>query len=242
MSGHNKWSKVKEKKGVADAKRSKIWTKIIREVTVSARMGGADAQTNPRLRKALDEARASNMPKDTIERALSRADKSDTAAYEELTYEGYGPGGVAILVDCMTDNRNRTIGDVRVAFNKNGGNLGSSGSVAFGFQKKGQLVFVDDDDKNAPSADELLEAGIEYGLDDVEEQDGARVAFCEVSNFFSLKDALERRGFKSDVAELVMVPGTRVKLNEEAQIEFEELVEALEDLDDVQKVWSNSEV
>ena len=244
MAGHNKWSKVKHKKGAADAKKSKVWTKIIREITVATKMGGEDPNGNPRLRKALDDARANNITKDTILRALERgAGKEGTADFEELTYEGYGPSGVAILVDCLTDNRNRTSGDVRSIFNKLGGNLGTTGSVRFGFKKKGQILFDKSDSKNKNlNEDQLLEIGLDKGLTDVSDEAEGFVVSCEPESLLELKEVFEKAGFVPVSAEVEMIPDVYVPLTGENAKTMMRLTEALEDLDDVQNVWSNEEI
>jgi YebC/PmpR family DNA-binding regulatory protein len=244
MAGHNKWSKVKHKKGAADAAKSKVWTKIIREITVAAKMGGDDQSANPRLRKALDDARAANITKDTIQRALSRSTgQGDGADFEDLVYEGYGPGGVAVLVECLTDNRNRTSGEVRSAFGKNGGNLGSTGSVAFGFKKKGRFYF----DKSAKgkgelSEDRLLAIGLEAGIEDIFEEKDVFIVSCEPESFMNLKDAFTSSGLVLVSSEIEMVPDVYVPLSGDQAKAFLKLVDVLEELDDVQNVWSNEDI
>lgn len=244
MAGHNKWSKVKNRKGAVDAKRSKIWTKIIREITVASRMGGEDPANNPRLRKALDDGRAANMPKDTVARAISRgAGGQDTTNYEELVYEGYGPRGVALIVECMTDNRNRTSGEVRAVFTKTGGNLGTSGSVMYNFKKKGQLLY----DKIQPNQkviteDALLEVGLEAGASDIADEGESFLVSCEPENFHMVKDTLAKAGFESSSAEVAMVADNLVTLTGDDARTFVKLVDNLEDLDDVQHVWSNADI
>lgn len=240
MAGHNKWSKVKHKKGAADAAKSKVWTKIIREITVAAKTGGDDPAANARLRKALDDARAANITKDTITRALQRSSgASDGADFEELVYEGYGPGGVAILAVCLTDNRNRTSGEIRAAFNKNGGNLGATGSVAFGFKKKGRFYFEKD---GKVSEDQLLGVGLEAGLEDIEEQSDVFIVSSEPEAFMTLKDAFTAAGLHPASAEIEMVPDVYVPLAGDQAKAFLKLVDVLEDLDDVQHVWSNEDI
>ncbi len=239
MAGHNKWSKVKHIKGAADAKKSKVWTKILREISVAARLGGVDPASNPRLRKALDDARSNNLSKEPVQRALAKASgKEDDSNYEELTYEGYGPAGVAILVSCLTDNRNRTYGEVRVAFNKNGGNLGTPGSVAFGFQKKGQIL-IDKSENKSLSEDQLLEWGLEAGLDELSEEPEGFSITCEPDAFLTLKGTLENHGLKFASADIAMLPTTPVETSEETSAILEKIVDCLEDLDDVQKVWTS---
>ncbi|MEE4361598.1 MAG: YebC/PmpR family DNA-binding transcriptional regulator [Pseudomonadales bacterium] len=238
MAGHSKWANIKHKKAAQDARRGKLWTKLIREITVAARVGGApDPADNPRLRAAVDKAMGANMPKDTIERAIQRgAGGADGDQVEELTYEGYGPGGVAILVEAMTDNRNRTVADVRHAFSRHGGNLGTDGSVAYLFTKRGTLSF-------APGADEdaLLEAALEAGADDVEvHADGAIQVVTTPEAFGAVSDALAARGLEPDDAEVSMVPASWSELDADTSRTVMKLVEALEDLDDVQNVYSNA--
>lgn len=241
MAGHNKWSKIKHKKGAADAKRSKVWTKIIREITISSRMGGEDPGTNPRLRKAIDDARSANMPKDNIQRAISKGSGGEGENLEELTYEGYGPGGVAIVVECMTDNRNRTLGDVRTIIQKKGGNLGATGSVLFSFHKKGQFVF-DSSAKNAPSEDMLLEIGLEHGIEDVALEDGSLVVTCSVENYLGLKDAFTKAGLNPETSELTMIPDNLIEVSGDNAKKLLAMIDGLEDLDDVQNVYSNMDI
>jgi YebC/PmpR family DNA-binding regulatory protein len=239
MAGHNKWSKIKHKKGAADAKRSKVWTKIIREITISAKMGGEDPGCNPRLRKAIDDARGANMPKDNVTRAISKASTTDTSTLEELVYEGYGPGGVAIIVECLTDNRNRTGSDVRTIIQKKGGNLGTPGSVMFGFQKKGQ-IFVE---KKAGVSDEkLLEAGLEHGIEDVAEEDEGFLITCAPENYLPLKDALEAAKFEISDAEVTLVPDNQIKVSGDNAQKLIAMIENLEDNDDVQNVYTNMDI
>lgn len=244
MAGHNKWSKIKLKKGVADAAKSKTWTKNIREITMAAKLGGNDPGINPRLRKALDDARAANITKDTIQRALTRASgPSEGADFEELVYEGYGPAGVAVLVECLTDNRNRTSGDVRAAFGKNGGNLGTTGSVAFGFKKKGQFYFEKPaKGKGEITEDRLLSVGLDAGIDDVVDEGDTLLVSCEAESFMAVKDAFEASGLVAESAEIEMVPDVRVAISGDHARIFLKLVNALNDLDDVQNVWSNEDI
>jgi YebC/PmpR family DNA-binding regulatory protein len=241
MAGHNKWSKIKHKKGAADAKRSKIWTKIIREITISSRMGGEDPGSNPRLRKAIDDARAANMPKDNIQRAISKGTGGESENLEELTYEGYGPGGVAIIVECMTDNRNRTLSDVRSAIQKRGGNLGASGSVLFGFNKKGQITFEKEDNKNL-SEDTILELGLEYGLEDLEDDGDTFIIRCAPENYLALKEAFVKADLVVGTSELTMIPDTYVRVSGDNADKLIAMIDALEDLDDVQNVYTNLDI
>lgn len=238
MAGHSKWANIKHKKAKQDAKRGKIFTRLIREITVAARMGGGDAGSNPRLRAAIDNALSNNMTKDTIERAVSRgAGDNDADNYEEVRYEGYGPGGVAVMVDCMTDNRNRTVAEVRHAFSKSGGNLGTDGSVAYMFTKRGVLQF-------APGVDEdaLMEAALEAGADDIliDDEGGAEV-LTDPDEFMVVKDALTAAGFTADMAEVTMRPDTPAPIEADDAEKVVRLLDMLEDLDDVQQVYSNAD-
>jgi YebC/PmpR family DNA-binding regulatory protein len=237
MAGHSKWANIKHKKAATDAKRGKIFTRLIREITVSARMGGADPSMNPRLRLAIDKATDQNMPKDTIERAAKRgAGDLEGVAYEEIRYEGYGIGGAAVIVDCMTDNRTRTVADVRHAFSKYGGNLGTDGSVAFLFKHCGQLVFAPGTDENA-----LTEAALEADADDViPNDDGSIEVVTGPYAFTAARDALAKAGFKPEFAELTMKPSTEVELEGEDAARMQKLLDALEALDDVQEVHTNA--
>jgi YebC/PmpR family DNA-binding regulatory protein len=242
MAGHNKWSKIKHKKGAADAKRSKVWTKIIREITISSRMGGEDPGSNPRLRKAIDDARAANMPKDNIIRAINKGQGSEGDNLEELTYEGYGPGGVAIVVECMTDNRNRTLSDVRTAIQKRGGNLGASGSVLFGFSKKGKISFEKEANKQKNlSEDSLLEIGLEHGVEDISDEGDAFVVTCAPENYLNLKEAFESAGLIAS-GELTMIPDNYVRVSGDSADKLVAMIDALEDLDDVQNVYTNLDI
>ena len=242
MAGHNKWSKVKHKKAAADSKRSKVWTKIIREITVASRTGGSDPGANPRLRKAIDDARSANMPKENVLRAISKGSGDEGDNMEELVYEGYGPGGVAIVVECLTDNRNRTLSDVRTAIQKRGGNLGATGSVLFGFHKKGLFFFEKAKNKAGLTEDALLEVGLETGIEDVtEEEDGFSVT-CSVENYLGLKDAFTKSGFIPETSELTMIPDNLVPISGDNAKKLVAMIDALEDLDDVQNVFSNMDM
>jgi YebC/PmpR family DNA-binding regulatory protein len=236
MAGHSKWANIKHKKAAQDAKRGKVWTKLIREITVAARVGGGEIADNPRLRLAVDKAYGANMPKDTVERAITRgAGGGEQDNVEELTYEGYGPGGVAILVEAMTDNRNRTVAEVRHAFSKHGGNLGTDGSVAYLFNKRGTLSF-------APGADEdaILEAALEAGAEDVEtNEDGSIDVVTAPEAFSDVKAILESKGLEPEHAEVAMVPDTYAEVDAETSETVLRLIDVLEDLDDVQNVFSN---
>ncbi|WLI88237.1 YebC/PmpR family DNA-binding transcriptional regulator [Massilia sp. R2A-15] len=237
MAGHSKWANIKHKKAATDAKRGKIWTRLIKEITVAARMGGADVDANPRLRLAVDKAADANMPKENVTRAIQRGSGSlEGVNYEEVRYEGYGIGGAAIIVDCMTDNRVRTVAEVRHAFNKHGGNMGTEGSVAFMFKHCGQLMF-------APGVDEdkLMEAALEAGADDViQDEEGGFEVLCDPFSFAGVKDALEKAGFKAEVAEIIMKPATETVFTGEDAIKMQKILDALENLDDVQEVYTNA--
>ena len=237
MAGHSHWANIKHKKAATDAKRGKIFTRLIREITVSARMGGGDASMNPRLRLAIDKAMDQNMPKDTIERAAKRGSgELEGVAYEEIRYEGYGITGAAVIVDCMTDNRTRTVADVRHALSKHGGNLGTDGSVAFLFKHCGQLVFAPGTDENA-----LMEAALDAGADDViNNDDGSIEVITGPYAFAAAKGALAKAGFKPEFAELTMKPSTEVELEGDDAARMQKLVDALESLDDVQEVHTNA--
>ncbi|NKI16698.1 YebC/PmpR family DNA-binding transcriptional regulator [Spongiibacter sp. KMU-166] len=239
MAGHSKWANIKHRKAAQDAKRGKIFTKLIRELVVAARAGGPLPEDNPRLRAAVDKALGANMKRDTIDKAIARgAGNAEGDNYDEITYEGYGPGGVAIYVECMTDNRNRTVAEVRHAFSRRGGNLGTDGSVAYLFTRLGQLVF-------APGVDEeqLLELALEAGAEDVIlHEDGSAEVLTPWESFHSVKDALEAAGLASDSADIVMQPGTTVVLDRAGAESVLGLIEMLEDLDDVQNVYSNAEI
>ncbi|AFY21491.1 MULTISPECIES: YebC/PmpR family DNA-binding transcriptional regulator [Pseudomonas] len=239
MAGHSKWANIKHRKERQDAKRGKIFTKWIRELTVAARQGGGDPGSNPRLRLALDKALGANMSRDIIDRAVARGTgAADTDDVVELTYEGYGPGGVAVMVECMTDNRNRTAAAVRHAFSKCGGNLGTDGSVAYLFERKGQISFAAGVDEDA-----LMEAAMEADADDVvTNEDGSIDVFTSFAGFYSVRNALEAAGFKGDDAEIVMLPTTSAELDLEGAEKVLKLIDMLEDLDDVQNVYSNAEI
>ncbi len=238
MAGHSKWANIKHRKAAQDKKRGKLYTKLIREITVGARMGGGDVNDNPRLRAAVDKALAANMPKDTIERAIQRgAGGGDGSDVEELVYEGYGPGGVAILVEAMTDNRNRTVAEVRHAFSKYGGNLGTDGSVAYLFNKQGMINF-------APGADEeqVMDLALEAGAEDIDvEDDGALSVTTPWEALSEVSDALKAGGIEPDNAEVTMVASTTTECDEALAVKVLKLIDALEDLDDVQEVYSNGD-
>jgi len=237
MAGHSKWANIKHKKAATDAKRGKIWTRLIKEITVAARMGGGDANTNPRLRLAIEKAADANMPKDNVNRAVQRGSGGlEGVNYEEIRYEGYGISGAAIIVDCMTDNRVRTVAEVRHAFSKFGGNMGTEGSVSFMFKHVGQFLF-------APGVEEdkLMEAALEAGADDVlADDEGGFEVLCDPNAFAGVKDALEKAGFKADSAEVIMKPDTETVFTGEDAARMQKLLDALENLDDVQEVYTNA--
>jgi YebC/PmpR family DNA-binding regulatory protein len=240
MSGHSKWSTIKRKKGAADAKRGKLFTKLIREIATAARLGGGDPEANPRLRLVVDKARAANMPKDNIERAIQKGlGGGDSEAYEEVVYEGYGPGGAAILLQTLTDNRNRTVSEVRHVLTKHGGNLGSSGCVAYLFEKRGLITF---DRSELDDADSLLEAALEAGADDAVESDDTIDVVTAPTEFDAVKTGLQQAGFAPAAAEVTMEPSTTVKLEGEEAERMLRLSDALEDLDDVQAVYANFDI
>lgn len=240
MAGHSKWANIKHRKAKQDAVKGKLYTKLIREITVSSRLGGGEADSNPRLRAALDKALGANMSKDVIDRAIKRGvgglEGSDV---EEVRYEGYGPGGVAVMVDCMTNNRNRTVGDVRHAFTKCGGNLGTDGSVSYLFTKLGQITF-------APGADEerIMELALEQNADDVVVNDDKSIEVTvSPENFMAVKDAMTAAGFQPAYAEISMVAATQVPITDKDSAEkFMRMIDMLEELDDVQEVYSNADV
>jgi len=237
MSGHSKWSTIKHKKGAADAKRGRLFTKLIKEITMAARLGGGAPESNPRLRKAIDDAKAVNMPADNIKRGIQRGTgELPGVNYEEVTFEGYGPGGVAVLVEAMTDNQNRTLPEIRTIFSKNGGNLGQSGSVRFLFQKKGYLAI----EKDKASEDDVMEAAIEAGADDVTTTDQYHEVMTEPEAFNAVKTRLEEKKIPIAVSELSMIPTTEVDLDQRKGDQMMRLMEALEDHDDVQHVWANA--
>jgi YebC/PmpR family DNA-binding regulatory protein len=239
MSGHNKWSTIKHKKGAADAKRGKIFTRIIKEMTIAARLGGGDPDANPRLRAAVAEAKANNMPKDNIERAIKRGTgELEGATYEEVTYEGYGPGGVAIIVEALTDNRNRTASDVRAAFTKHGGNLGESNSVSFMFDRLGQVIYP----AGAATADARFEAAVDAGADNVDSGADEHVVTCAPEALNAVRDALEQRFGAPAAAKLIWKPKTAAPVEGDAAEALFKLLETLEDSDDVQNVFANFDV
>jgi len=239
MAGHSKWHNIQHRKKAQDAKRGKIFTKLIREITVAAKMGGADADANPRLRSAIDKALGANMTRDTIERAVKRGSgAADAENFEEIRYEGYGPGGVAVMVDCLTDNRNRTVSDVRHAFTKHGGNLGTDGSVAYLFSQLGLLLYELGTDE-----DTLMEAALEAGAEDVvTAADGSIEVTTGVENYLEVKQAMIDAGFIPASAELTQKAATDVELDADGAMKLLKLVDVLEDLDDVQNVYTNADI
>ena len=237
MAGHSKWANIQHRKGRQDAKRGKIFTRLIKEVTVAARMGGGDPDMNPRLRLAVDKATDNNMPKDNIERAIKRGSGGmDGANYEQIRYEGYGANGAAVIVDTLTDNRTRTVAEVRHAFTKYGGNMGSEGSVAFLFKHVGQLVFAP-----GTSEDRLMEAALDAGADDViTSEDGSIEVLTGPYEFTKVRAALEKAGFKAEIAEVTMKPSNETELSGEEAEKMQKLIDALESLDDVQDVYTTA--
>ena len=239
MAGHSKWANIKHRKAAQDAKRGKIFTKIIREIVVAAKSGGPNPEDNPSLRAVIDKALGANMKRDTVEKAIARgAGNADGDNYDELTYEGYAPGGVAVLVECLTDNKNRTVAEVRHAFNKSGSELGTSGSVAYLFEKKGQLIFSSDIDE-----DLLMEEALEAGADDiVNHDDGSFEVLTSVEDFMPVKEALSQKELHAEVAEIAMIPSIHIDLDVETGVKVLRLIERLEDLDDTQNVYSNANI
>ena len=239
MSGHSKWHSIKHKKGATDAKRGKLFTKFIKEITVAARTGGGDPDANARLRKAILDAKAGNMPNDTIDRAVRRGTGAEEGVtYDEITYEGYGPGGVAMLIEAMTDNRNRTVAEIRHIFSKNGGNLGESGSVGWLFEKKGYIVV----DKAAKPEEELFDIAIEAGADDLRDDEDNFEIITSPEKFEGVQTAIKSAGIEPQLAEVSMVPQTYVKLEGGSAQTMLRLMEAMEDHDDVQKVYANFDI
>jgi len=239
MAGHSKWANIQHRKGAQDKKRGKLFTKLIREISVAARMGGSDIEANPRLRLAVDKARAQSMPKDKIERAIKRgAGEVEGEEYQEMRYEGYGPGGTAVMVDCLTDNRNRTVADVRHAFSKHGGNLGADGSVGYLFDQVGQLLYPAGSDEDA-----VMEAAIEAGAEDViVDKDHSIEVLTDPAEFEKVRDRMTGAGLEPESAQVTMRASTDSKLEVNEAASMVKLLEALEDLDDVQEVYSNADI
>ena len=239
MAGHSKWANIKHRKASQDAKRGKVFTKLIRELMVAAKNGGGNPDDNPSLRAVFDKALGANMKRDTVEKAIARgAGDTEGDNYDELTYEGYGPGGAAILVQCLTDNKNRTVAEVRLAFSKAGCELATSGSVAYLFEQKGQLIFSDE-----VNEDQLMEEALEAGAEDIiNHEDGSFEVLTSPSDFIQIKEMLENKNLKADAAEIAMLPSTQADLNIETAVKLLRLTERLDDLDDTQNVYINAEI
>jgi YebC/PmpR family DNA-binding regulatory protein len=239
MAGHSKWANIQHRKSRQDEKRGKVWTRVIREIMVAARQGGGDLSANPRLRLAVEKAKAANMPADTIKRNIDKATGNlEGVQYEEIRYEGYGIGGAAVIVDCMTDNRVRTVAEVRHAFSKHGGNLGTEGSVAFQFKHCGQFVFAP-----GTSEDKVMEVALEAGAEDVlTDDDGSIEVLCAPADFEAVQQALQAAGLQAEVAEVTMRAENTVALEGEDAARMRKLLDVLEDLDDVQEVYHNAEI
>ncbi|HEU4709362.1 MAG TPA: YebC/PmpR family DNA-binding transcriptional regulator [Methylophilaceae bacterium] len=237
MAGHSKWANIQHRKGRQDARRGKIFTKLIKEITVSARMGGGDLNFNPRLRLAIAQAKEENMPSDNIDRAIKRGTgELEGVNYEEVRYEGYGVGGAAVMVDCLTDNRNRAVADVRHAFTKYGGNLGTDGSVAFLFKHCGSLIFAP-----GTNEDQVMEAALEAGAEDViSDEDGSIEVVTAPNDFATVKESLEKAGLKAMHSEVTMKPLNETELSGDDAVKMQKLLDALEDLDDVQEVYTSA--
>ena len=239
MSGHSKWSTIKHKKGAADKKRGKIFTKLIKEITVAARMGGGDPEANPRLRQALAAAKAQNMPKENFERAVKKGTgELEGVSYEEIIYEGYGPGGVAVLVECLTDNRNRTIADVRYMFSKAGGNVGTDGCVAWMFDKKGLIAVA----KDAVDEDTLMEVALDAGAEDIRDEGDVFEVITEPAEFEAVHKAVEKAGIACQMAEITMLPQTMTEVTGKEAEQMIRFMDALDDCDDVQKFYTNADI
>jgi len=239
MSGHSKWSTIKRKKGVTDAKRGALFTKLIKEITVAARAGGEDINSNPRLRTAVLKAKASNMPNDNIDRAIKKGvGNVDGVVYEEIRYEGYGPGGVAIMVDCITDNKNRTTPEIRAIFGKNGGNLGESGSVNYLFERKGMFVV----EGGSTNEDELMEMLLDFDVEDIKTEDGNIVITTSPEGYVDVSDFFEKKKFNLIMNQLTYIPKTTVALDETKAAQCLKIMEQLEDQDDTQEVYSNYDI
>ena len=239
MAGHSKWANIKHRKAAADAKKGKVFTRLIKEITVAAKLGGGDPNTNPRLRLAMDKAREANMTKDSVQNAIKRGSgQLDGVSYEEVRYEGYGAGGAAVMVDCLTDNRTRTVAEVRHAFTKNGGNVGSDGSVAYLFKHCGQFLFAP-----GTSEDQVMEAAIDAGAEDVaRNEDGSVEVVCAPADFAAVSAALAKAGLKPELAEITMKPTTEAALAGDEAARMRQLLDALENLDDVQNVYTTAVV
>jgi YebC/PmpR family DNA-binding regulatory protein len=239
VAGHSKWKQIKHKKAATDTKRGAMFTKLIRAITVAARSGGGDINFNPRLRLAVDTAKSASMPAENIDRAIKKGTgELEGVQYDEISYEGYGPGGVAIFIETMTDNANRTVSEVRHVLSRNGGSMGASGSVAWQFERRGQLYI----DASKYDEESTLEAALEAGAEDLTSEDGTYIVSTEVSAFHAVQHALAERGIKVEEAEIAMVPKTTVKVEGDDALKLVKLLEAVEDLDDVQKVYSNADI
>jgi YebC/PmpR family DNA-binding regulatory protein len=239
MAGHSKWANIKHRKAAADAKKGKVFTRLIKEITVAAKLGGGDPNTNPRLRLAMDKAREANMTKDSVQNAIKRGSgQLDGVSYEEVRYEGYGTGGAAVMVECLTDNRTRTVAEVRHAFTKNGGNVGSDGSVAYLFKHCGQFLFAP-----GTSEDKVMEAAIDAGAEDVvRNDDGSVEVICAPADFAAVKEALDKAGLRPELAEITMKPTAEAALAGDDAARMRQLLDALENLDDVQNVYTTAVV
>ena len=239
MSGHSKWSTIKHKKGAADKKRAKIFTKLIKEITVAARMGGGDPESNPRLRHAVASAKAQNMPKDNVERAIKKGTGDmDGVNYEEIIYEGYGPGGVAVMVECLTDNKNRTIADVRFIFNKAGGNVGTDGCVAWMFDKKGLIVIS----KENADEDTLMEVALEAGAEDIRDEDEVFEVLTAPEDYDAVKDAIDAAQIPCESAEISMIPQNTTAVEGKEAEQMVRFMDALDDCDDIQHFYTNADI
>ena len=239
MSGHSKWSSIKHKKGAADARRGKIFTKLIKEITVAARMGGGDPDGNPRLRTAIAAAKAENMPKENIERGIKKGTgELEGVTYEEASYEGYGPGGVAVLIDCLTDNRNRTVADIKHLFERHGGNLGEPGCVSYMFEQKGLIVF----DKNTVSEEQIFDLALESGADDVNEEETEYEVVTRPSKFEPVRKAVDAAGLPYTYSEITKIPKSTVKVEGKKAQQMLSLMQGLEDHDDVSHVYANFDI
>jgi len=239
MAGHSKWANIKHRKARQDAKKGKVWSKCSRAIIMAARNGGGDPDTNLALRYAIEEAKAANMPKDTIEKAVKKGSgELGAESYEAMAYEGYGPGGVAVLVEALTDNRNRTAGEVRSIFDKHGGNLGTSGSVAFVFDQRGMFLIG----KTAADEEQVMEAAMEAGAEDISEEGDQWQILCEQSDFHQVSQAFDQAGIKPAVAQITMIPNNTVEVTGDLVRKIMNLIDALEDNDDVQKVHTNADI
>jgi YebC/PmpR family DNA-binding regulatory protein len=239
MSGHNKWSTIKHKKGAADAKRGKMFSKLIKEITIAARMGGGDPEGNPRLRTAVLAARGANMPKDNVERAIKRGTgELEGANYEEINYEGYGPGGVAVLLEALTDNKNRTVAEIRHIFDKYNGNLGESGCVAWMFDKKGIIEVA----AKGLTEDEVMELALEHGAQDVQHDGDVFEISADLGDFETVRKAVEEKGWKIELAEITMIPQNTIKLEGKKAEQMLKMMDALDDHDDLQRVFANFDI